>query len=59
MNRTLVDAGIYAFGLETGNDLETLFLDLTGDSRGDTEGKFVGLGGVSSSPKPVLPEAAA
>ena len=30
VNRALATAGIYASGLETGNDLESLFLELTG-----------------------------
>jgi len=30
INRALVDAGIYASGLEPGSDLETVFLELTG-----------------------------
>jgi ABC-2 type transport system ATP-binding protein len=30
INRALVDAGIYASGLEPGSDLETIFLELTG-----------------------------
>jgi ABC-2 type transport system ATP-binding protein len=32
INRALVDAGIYASGLEPGSDLESLFLELTGTS---------------------------
>jgi ABC-2 type transport system ATP-binding protein len=59
VNQTLVEAGIYASGLEAGNDLETLFLELTGDSREDADGRFVGLGGISGSPQPAVPEVAA
>ena len=32
LNRRLAEAGIYASGIETGSDLETLFLELTADS---------------------------
>jgi ABC-2 type transport system ATP-binding protein len=32
LNRALAEAGIYASGIETGSDLETLFLELTKDS---------------------------
>ena len=32
LNRALAEAGIYASGIETGSDLETLFLELTADS---------------------------
>jgi hypothetical protein len=30
INRTLAEGGIYASGLETGSDLEQIFLSLTG-----------------------------
>jgi hypothetical protein len=32
LNRRLAETGIYASGIETGSDLETLFLQLTADS---------------------------
>ena len=45
VNRTLAGAGIFASGLETGTDLEMLFLELTGGRpAGNGEGNFVGLG---------------
>jgi ABC-2 type transport system ATP-binding protein len=41
VNRTLAGAGIYASGLSSGNDLEELFLTLTGDaSATDRDGTF-------------------
>jgi ABC-2 type transport system ATP-binding protein len=48
VNQTLAAAGIYASGLEAGNDLEMLFLELTGGG-GPTggEGTFVGLAGLN------------
>jgi len=46
VSRTLAGAGIYVSGLESGNDLEMLFLELTGGGQSFTgEGSFVGLGG--------------
>ena len=52
VNRTLATAGIYASRLETGSDLESLFLSLTGGSQEvGHEGTFFGLAGVSI-PKP-------
>jgi ABC-2 type transport system ATP-binding protein len=45
VNRTLAGSGIYASGLESGNDLEMLFLELTGGHGSGGEGAFVGLGG--------------
>jgi hypothetical protein len=49
VNQTLAGAGIYASGLESGTDLEMLFLELTG-GQGPTggEGAFVGLGALNS-----------
>jgi ABC-type multidrug transport system ATPase subunit len=45
VNRTLAGAGIYASGLESGTDLEALFLQLTGgQTETSAEGNFVGLG---------------
>lgn len=44
VNRTLANASIYAAGLESGNDLEELFLSLTHDpSAVDPDGTFAGL----------------
>jgi ABC-2 type transport system ATP-binding protein len=44
INRTLAGAGIFASGLESGSDLEMLFLELTGgQALGNGEGNFVGL----------------
>jgi ABC-type multidrug transport system ATPase subunit len=44
VNRTLATASIYASGLESGNDLEELFLSLTHDpSAVDPDGTFAGL----------------
>jgi ABC-2 type transport system ATP-binding protein len=46
VNRTLAEAGIYASGLESGNDLEELFLSLTQDpSAVDPDGTFAGIAG--------------
>ena len=49
VNQKLAGAGIYASGLESGTDLEMLFLELTG-GQGPTggEGAFVGLGALNS-----------
>jgi ABC-type multidrug transport system ATPase subunit len=44
VNRTLANASIFASGLESGNDLEELFLSLTHDpSAVDPDGTFAGL----------------
>jgi ABC-2 type transport system ATP-binding protein len=44
VNRTLAESGIYASGLESGNDLEELFLSLTQDpSAVDPDGTFAGI----------------
>jgi ABC-2 type transport system ATP-binding protein len=46
VNRTLAEAGVYASGLESGNDLEELFLSLTQDpSVVDPDGTFAGIAG--------------
>jgi ABC-2 type transport system ATP-binding protein len=62
VNRALAAAGIYASGLETGSDLESLFLSLTGGPQEPGgEGTFFGLAGVaqrvgaSSAPGPSGP----
>ena len=47
MNRALAEAGIYASGLESGTDLELLFLELTGGSGPSHEGTF-GVAGVTA-----------
>ena len=51
VNRALATAGIYASGLETGSDLESLFLSLTGGSQeSGGEGTFFGTAGVTVQP---------
>ena len=40
VNRALAEAGIFATGLESGTDLELLFLELTGGTAASTEGTF-------------------
>ncbi len=46
VNRILAGAGIWATGLETGNDLEMLFLELTGGAPvAGGEGTFFGMAG--------------
>ena len=47
VNQTLAGAGIYASGLESGTDLEMLFLELTGGQATGGEGAFVGLGALN------------
>jgi ABC-2 type transport system ATP-binding protein len=48
INRALATAGIYASGLETGSDLESLFLSLTGGPQEPGgEGTFFGLAGAT------------
>jgi ABC-2 type transport system ATP-binding protein len=42
VNRTLAEAGIYASGLESGTDLEMLFLELTG-GEASSEGRMQGI----------------
>ena len=50
VNRALASAGIYASGLETGSDLESLFLELTrGESTESHEGTFFGVAGADAS----------
>ncbi|HEY6012756.1 MAG TPA: ATP-binding cassette domain-containing protein [Candidatus Limnocylindrales bacterium] len=51
VNRALALAGVYVSGLETGSDLESLFLALTaGAPSGGGEGTFFGLGGRRPEP---------
>jgi ABC-2 type transport system ATP-binding protein len=51
VNRALAAAGIYASGLETGSDLESLFLSLTGGAQEPGgEGTFFGPAGASIRP---------
>ena len=51
VNRALALAGIYASGLETGSDLESLFLALTaGAPSASSEGTFFGLAGSNAGP---------
>jgi ABC-2 type transport system ATP-binding protein len=51
VNRTLASAGIYASGIESGSDLESLFLELTrGEPTASHEGTFFGIAGGSDSP---------
>jgi len=47
VNRALADAGIYATALESGTDLELLFLQLTGGGAASSEGTF-GTAGVTT-----------
>jgi ABC-2 type transport system ATP-binding protein len=47
VNRALAEAGIYASALESGTDLEELFLELTGGTAPSSEGTF-GAAGVSA-----------
>ena len=52
VNRALATGGIYASGLETGSNLESLFLELTGgESSTSHEGTFFGSAG-ADVPKP-------
>ncbi|HEX3264769.1 MAG TPA: ATP-binding cassette domain-containing protein [Candidatus Limnocylindrales bacterium] len=52
VNRTLAEAGIYASGLESGTDLELLFLQLTGGSTPSSEGTFGAAGAPSDAEGP-------
>ncbi|MEX1170034.1 MAG: ATP-binding cassette domain-containing protein [Chloroflexota bacterium] len=56
VNRALATAGIYVSRLETGSDLESLFLSLTGGPQeSGGEGTFFGLAG-ATAPTPALGE---
>jgi ABC-2 type transport system ATP-binding protein len=49
VNQTLAGAGIWATGLESGNDLERLFLELTGGTAvTSSEGTFFGVAGAQA-----------
>ena len=52
VNRALATAGIFASGIETGDDLESLFLSLTGggSASDDREGTFFGVAGGAGLP---------
>jgi ABC-2 type transport system ATP-binding protein len=53
INRTLAGAGIWAIGLESGNDLEMLFLELTrGEPVPSGEGTFFGIAGAGAGSGP-------
>jgi hypothetical protein len=53
VNRTLAAAGIFASRLETGSDLESLFLSLTGGAQeAGHEGTFFGLAGAGRPSTP-------
>jgi len=53
VSRALAGAGIYPSGLETGNDLESLFLELTGGEPSEGhEGTFFGTAGGDVPPPP-------
>ena len=57
VNRALATAGIFASGLETGSDLESLFLSLTGGSQdAGGEGTFFGMAGATVRPGEAGPE---
>jgi ABC-2 type transport system ATP-binding protein len=58
VNRVLATAGIFASGLETGSDLESLFLSLTGGAQeASGEGTFFGLAGAAPQPQAPQPQA--
>ena len=50
VNRRLAEAGIYASGLDSGTELEQLFLELTG-GESSTEGRMQGIGTPASGTK--------
>jgi ABC-2 type transport system ATP-binding protein len=57
LNQRLAGAGIWATGLEAGNDLETLFLELTRSATGTPQDTFFGIAGAGagSQAKPAGP----
>ncbi|HET7027044.1 MAG TPA: ATP-binding cassette domain-containing protein [Candidatus Limnocylindrales bacterium] len=52
LNRALGDAGIWATGLESGNDLELLFLELTGGDQAAAGGPSFGRAGADVAADP-------
>ena len=50
VNRALAEARIYATGLESGTDLELLFLELTGGTSASNEGTFGAAGVAGAAP---------
>jgi ABC-2 type transport system ATP-binding protein len=50
VNRVLADAGIFASGIESGTDLELLFLELTGGAEPSAEGTFGGIATPTGDP---------
>ena len=52
VNRALAEEGIYATGLESGTDLELLFLELTGGNAASSEGTFGTAGVVPGAGQP-------
>jgi ABC-2 type transport system ATP-binding protein len=57
VNRVLAETGVFASGLESGTDLELLFLELTGGDSASSEGTFRGVGSAGSAvpPPPAVP----
>lgn len=56
VNRALASAGIFASGIESGSDLESLFLSLTGGTHDPGgEGTFFGLAGSTPPTEPAGP----
>ena len=54
VNRSLAEAGIFASGLGSGNDLEELFLTLTEDTASaDPDGTFTGIDPLAGRPAPI------
>ena len=50
VNRALAEAGVFASGLESGTDLEMLFLQLTGGTAASNEGTFGAAGAAGAVP---------
>jgi hypothetical protein len=55
VNRALAQAGIYASGIDTGSDLEGLFLGLTGGEPAG-EGRALFFGAAGAGPTARVPE---
>jgi ABC-2 type transport system ATP-binding protein len=51
VNRTLAESGVFASGLESGTDLELLFLELTGGDAASSEGTFRGIATPGAPPR--------